>query len=330
MTAPPASVNAHLCHCFKQCKAPTRPRRLDPSTRLRHCLKQWHTDRRPGPPPVQRPRRATLGLAAILPLIVAADPISPQPDSSNLRALFERTVADFEAAVAIEDHGGPRAQAIYRRAADGFSALVDAGVENGHLYYNLANAQLRLGETGPAIVNYRRALRLMPGDENVRRNLQFARNLCEVRIERQAVGSALETLFFWHHGTSNRSRSQAALSGYAAFWFLMIVGLLIRRRLPPLLWTTRAVGLLALVLACSVGWGRLAAHRKEGVLVADNVVLRKGNGPSYDPQLEAPLAQGVEFRLVETREDVDGHIWYYVELPDGTDGWLPGDQADLI
>lgn len=271
-----------------------------------------------------------MGLLAVAPAIAQSE--APHgTDPAGQRDALERALADFDAAVALGDHTSPQARQLYRRAADTFASIIGQGIENGHLYYNLANAQLRLGETGPAIVSYRRALRLMPGNENVRRNLRFARNLREVRIQPRAVSTALETVFFWHHQTSHAARTTGALACYTAFWILMMAGLPARRRLPPFIWTTRLVGLLALILAASVAWDRLAAaHRNEGVLITDDVVLRKGNGASYDPQLETPLAEGIEFRLIETRDDLDGNTWYYVELPDGTDGWLRGDLADLI
>ncbi|MFQ5423807.1 MAG: hypothetical protein ACE5F9_07485 [Phycisphaerae bacterium] len=254
-----------------------------------------------------------------------------KPQALDPHAVLHQALADFDAAVRLRDHGGVRAQRLYQQAAEGFESLITTGVKNGRLYYNLANAQLRLGRIGPAIVNYRRALRLMPGDENIRRNLAFARTLCEVRIPPKATSAVVETILFWHFETAHASRVRLAVVGYASFWLLMTVGLFVRRRAAGLVWTTRAVGVLTLVMAASVTWdGLAAAHRDEGVLIADHVVLRKGNGDSYDPELAAPLSEGVEFRVIETREDLDGAVWYYVTLPDGTGGWLRSDQAELI
>ena len=60
--------------------------------------------------------------------------------------------------------------------------LIDDGVDNGKLYYNLGNAQLQIGDLGQAIVSYRRAERLIPNDSNLRENLRFARSLCRNQI----------------------------------------------------------------------------------------------------------------------------------------------------
>ena len=46
-------------------------------------------------------------------------------------------------------------------------------VVNGALLYNLGNARLQAGDVGKAIVSYRRAERLIPGDERLELNHTF-------------------------------------------------------------------------------------------------------------------------------------------------------------
>lgn len=43
------------------------------------------------------------------------------------------------------------------------------------LFYNLANSYAAAGEIGPAVLNYERALRLAPGDADIRGNLEQVR-----------------------------------------------------------------------------------------------------------------------------------------------------------
>ncbi len=246
-------------------------------------------------------------------------------------AVLRQALADFDAAVALKDRNAAEAERLYRQALAGFETLLQSGVHNGSLYYNLANTYLRLGEVGRAIVNYRRALRWMPGDERVRANLEAARRMCRVRIPPPATSEALATLFFWHVGTSLSARVQVGLAAYVLFWLIMLARLPAGRRAPWLKWPALAAGLLALVLAASVAWDLTTRpYRIEGVVVAESTELRKGNGDYYEPQLEQPLSAGVEFRLHESRPDVDGVQWYFVELPDGKKGWLRADAADII
>jgi len=247
------------------------------------------------------------------------------------QARLREALASFDSAVATRSHSGPEARRLYRKALDGFLSLINEGVRSGALYYDAANTYLRLDEVGHAIANYRRGLRLDPGNEKIRKNLQVARNMCESQFSRPAASALVETLFFWHFGTSTVSRLRLAMAGYLLFWALMVVKLLLPRRVPAIRWTVLVVGTFALVTGVSVGWDKLLADKRiEGVLIADKAVVRKGNGDYYDPQFDRPLSKGVEFQVLETRQDVQGGAWYRVELPDGKEGWLRADQADVI
>jgi tetratricopeptide (TPR) repeat protein len=274
----------------------------------------------------------------------AADPPelqgqSPQVEASSptgdtqpaRRAVLKQALADFDAAVSIKDHASPKAQRLYARALAGFESLLEGGIVNGGLYYNVANTYLRLGEVGQAIVNYRRALQLLPGDERISKNLQSARNLCRGRIPLPASSAFLKTLFFWHFGTSLADRAMAALVAYVVFWLLILLRLFVFRDQPVVSWTIRGLAALALVVASSVAWETVTRdYRIEGVIISEDVVLRKGNGEYYEPQFERSLAPGVEFRLLETRQDVEDVPWYHAELRDGKKGWLRADQAEVI
>lgn len=260
-----------------------------------------------------------------------AAPEAAPPVQGDHAAILRQALTDFDAAVATRDPGGPEAQRLFRQALAGFQSLRQSGVRSGALHYNLGNTYLRLGEVGQAIVQYRRALRLSPGDERINKNLEAARRLCRVQISRPAASEFVRTLLFWHFETSLAGRLRLALGLYALFWLLLFIRLFVLRGQPAYAWFIRATAALALIVGASVAWDfTVQTHRQEGVVVADDVVLRKGNGEYYEPLLEQTLSEGVEFRLLETREDVQGASWYQVELPDGKKGWLRADQADVL
>ena len=62
-----------------------------------------------------------------------------------------------------------------------------------------------------------------------------------------------------------------------------------------------------------------------GVLIQDDVMVRKGNADSYTPQFDAPINGGVEFRILESQP-----VWLHVEFPNGEDGWIPRDAAEFV
>ena len=83
----------------------------------------------------------------------------------------------------------------YQEAADVYESIHQSGLKNGYLYYNLGNTYIRLGKTGSAILNYIRAYKLIPRDENLQANLNFAIQQTRDKIPLPEQ-SSLGTLFF--------------------------------------------------------------------------------------------------------------------------------------
>lgn len=252
-------------------------------------------------------------------------------DRASAAATLRQALTHYETAVSMKTSTPEESRRLFSEAANGFRSLIDAGYGSAALHYNLANTLVRLGRLGPAIVNYRRALRLEPGHEQIQRNLEFARSRCQTPIPPPALSQFAATVFSWHHYTAYSSRLTLALAAYATFWLLLIGARMLRYRAAWLAWVKWPVALLSLVLLASVAVDSYQrTHITEGVLTADNVILRKGYGENYDPQLDRPISEGVEVRIRETRRDVENREWYYVELPDGKSGWLRADQCSII
>ncbi len=53
--------------------------------------------------------------------------------------------------------------------------------------------------------------------------------------------------------------------------------------------------------------------------------MRKGNGEGFEPQFEQPLYEGVEFAVIERRNE-----WIHIRLPDNKAGWIRRRKAELI
>jgi hypothetical protein len=212
----------------------------------------------------------------------------------------------------------------FRIARDGFQAVIDSGVQNGKLYYNLGNAHLRLKEIGHAIAAYRRAQKFIPGDEQLRNNLRFARSLRRDTIRESGQRTFLETVLFLHYSVPFKTRIVVALVAYGLFWLLLLMRLFNRRirlgyvtLLALFVWVTLAVSI-------GVSWPD-PDNPDEGVLVADDVMVRKGDGESYAPLFAQPIHQGVEFDVLEQREG-----WVHIELADGNQGWVRNREVTLF
>jgi tetratricopeptide (TPR) repeat protein len=218
------------------------------------------------------------------------------------------------------------AQGYYRQAIAGYEQLIAAGIHNAKLYYNLGNAYFRLNDLGHAILHYRRGLRLEPGNRQLQANLRYARSrrIDQIDVSRERQHALLPQLFFWSDALSIPTQGTLALVGYYLAWGCAFAHLVWRRA--SLLWGLAGAAFFCLVFAGSTWLTQLQyAARQAGVIVAEEVVMRKGNGESYTPQLPQPLHAGTEFVVLEARGS-----WLAIQLDNGTSGWIRRDSAALL
>jgi hypothetical protein len=215
------------------------------------------------------------------------------------------------------------AAAIWRR-------LADEGASSAGLFFNLGNAYVQSGDLGRGIANYLRAQRLDPLDQAIAANLATARTNVPMAISGDAA-SDLSSIAWWRV-VGERTRFVAAAAAWCVFWLLAIAALLHSMGVGGLhVASSRAMRLVrsaSLVVALLAGGSVLAdrwmaSARPLAVVVADKVVLRKGNGEGFDPQIAEALPAGIELLVLERR-----NAWLRVRLDDGTEGWLR--DADVV
>jgi tetratricopeptide (TPR) repeat protein len=200
----------------------------------------------------------------------------------------------------------------YAEAADIYESIRANGVEDGVLYYNLGNAYFKSGRLGFAILSYERALKRMPGDEDVRANLAFARTLVSRGLEPPplplAIGWAVDLYQRAGRGFLAKTLSLAFLVGGAAATLLLL------DRWPAY----RTVAGAALVSKV-----RAESTRVEAVVVTENAYVRSGPLES-SPRL-AEVHEGLKLRILGERER-----FFQVSLANGLTGWLPRAQVERI
>ncbi len=216
----------------------------------------------------------------------------------------------------------------YAAAEQAWREVLDAGVANGHLLYDLGNALYRQGRVGPAVLAWRRARVLLPRDPDVAANLELAR--AELR-EQLAPVDHVPAIFFWQRSLA---LSESALLGalFAGLALGLLAWLRWRRRsqggaaaeassLRPL---AVLLGVLGALLLLSTALTARALQGSPGaVLVVDEAAGRSAVGA--DGVELFVLHEGAELRAVEIDA---GHV--LVALPDGRRGWLTQAAVGLV
>ena len=276
---------------------------------------------------IRATRSHAAGLLAMLMLVLGVCTPAPGAPAESAPAIFEAANEAFEtgAATLTEDPESARndleqAVALYAQLLDDFD------IENAKLHYNIGNAYILLNDIGSAILHYRRAERLDTHNPNLAANLALARRQVPDRFEPESKTSFLRTVLFLHYDVPLQYRFWAAWSFFVLIWIVILSRQLVSRRV-PVLWPAAVFGVLFITLSISVVIE--AEQRKslsEGVVVADRVEARKGpDENAYEPSFTQPLHAGVEFTIIERRDD-----WLRVQLPDGRETWLPKDAVAII
>ena len=252
-------------------------------------------------------------------------PANAKLSDEQLYSLFSRANEAFRQAHSISVNSN-KATKLYEEAILIYEKIIIEGhIQNSKLYYNLGNAYLLKGDLGKAILNYRRAGKLDSSDTNIQKNLAFARSRRVDKVRLKTEKRILHTLFFWHYDFFLKTKFVLTCLFFALFCIgLTIIIWLGRTALVTV--TVVISGILLICLFASVVLEISSQARNVcGVITAEEVVARQGDGQSYSPSFKDPLHAGTEFDLLEHR-----HGWLHIKLSDNSEGWIPDTNADLI
>ena len=203
----------------------------------------------------------------------------------------------------------------FKAARDGYQALVKSGQRSANLFYNLGNADYRLGEKGAAILNYERALALDPSHPEAKANLQLVREETGARF---AVPNLWQKALLWPQTVT---RQNAAWIAAAAVWVVCfsLIPVFGKRRVA---WVPALLGLVAL------GWagGAVAWEASQGAAwIVTAMEGRARTAPADTSKTAGVLPPGSRVQLLLDRGE-----WLYVLLPDSNRGWIARGELEPV
>ena len=268
-------------------------------------------------------------ISAMLMLLLAVEvgARAAQPSDQQAADWIDEASKSFDEGASVIRSDRAKAEPLLRRSIESFQRVIaEAGIRNGGLYYNIANAYALLGDDGRAVLNYRRAQRFSPSDPNLRANLALIQDRLPDRVAPSSGDRVAQTLLFWHYDLSAPIRFWIFVGASGVAWLLGIaraMGFVRFGVARPML------GLLAVAVLFlgSLAVDEAASGRTtEAVIVGGPVVGRKGpDVAGYEPSFRDPLHPGVEVRITERRGE-----WALVRLADGRETWLPGESLELL
>ena len=230
------------------------------------------------------------------------------PETTRLTRIFLDGVNAYEAGE-------------YEDAVGAFDQVAAAGIDNAKLFYNLGNAHLKAGSLGRAVLWYERALRLAPGNPDLRFNHAYALSL--VKDEREGKGAEVyQVLFFWRYRLGQRTVQWIAVGLNAGLFLLLSIRLLRGKR--PLKGLGHLGLALTLLFAATALYNHYELrHVRYGVILPEAVSVRSGLSESATALFT--LHAGTRVRVERERE---GFFRIYFE--EGKIGWVRADGVGII
>ena len=205
----------------------------------------------------------------------------------------------------------------YDQAADGYSALLASGLENGSLHGNLCQALFRQGKLGEALFHCRTASTLKPRDPDLEANLAYLRGRVTDKIEPRPQNAAELIL----HNLARRMNRRENWIGFLGLWFLFwaVAAARFFWKKDLLQWSSWILGVSLLLMTAALV-EKECLDRPFGVVIATEAKVYSGPGEANVLLFE--LHEGAEVSLLS--RDASG--WVAMELADGKKGWVKGDQ----
>jgi tetratricopeptide (TPR) repeat protein len=214
----------------------------------------------------------------------------------------------------------------FSEARDAYESLLNNGYASGDLYYNLGNAHYKLGDIAQAILNYERAMRLKPNDEDLRHNLTLANLMLADKIE------PTPRLFVWDYWDGVKG----AFSVESVIWmtygvFVLCIGsfciVVISRshqtqKTAMVGGTGTALVFVVLLLVCLA---RISDLGRDDIAVVTQDIITIKNSPDVKSSDAFILHSGVK---VQVTDRVGG--WIKIQLADGKVGWMKNGGAERI
>ena len=214
----------------------------------------------------------------------------------------------------------------YSHAIELYEQLLALDLEAPELYYNLGNAYFKNNLIGRAVLNYERAIRLDPSNENIIHNLNVARSRLIDKVEQRPL------LFYetwWRNTYMLQSASGWGITAVIIlFFFLSVTSVYLFSRTRGVKMTAFYTGIFLLLLT---GLSFIFAQKQYNRLSAENEAI------IMSPRVSAkssPSQQSPDLFLVHegTRVYIRNSIgeWVEIGLTDGNVGWIKKETLEVI
>jgi tetratricopeptide (TPR) repeat protein len=200
----------------------------------------------------------------------------------------------------------------FQAAVSTFSKIVERGIVNGKLFYNLGNAYLKNNDTGHAILWYKRAFKF-----------NYSVALSRVKdIPPENKHPVFKIIFFWRYLLSRSAIQWLGVLLNGIFWIVLTLQLIFRKN--TLKWVRNIILPAAVVIFLTASFNYYDDfYNRQAVIILPEISVR--SGLSDDATELFVLHAGSQVNLDEEK---DGFL--KIEFSKDKIGWIKKIDAKVI
>ena len=214
----------------------------------------------------------------------------------------------------------------FGKAVKTYEAVLANGFESFELYYNLGNALYKSNNITFAILNYERALKLSPNNEDALFNLEMAKKQVVDNIDLLPEPGFIR---WWHELINSRQADSWGIqSMFSFFLFLLLIALFLfaaTMRNKQLTFWFAVIALAYSLLTFSFGSSQRSklVNHNSGV-ITERSIRMKGSPSETGTELFI-LHEGLSVQITDKLGE-----WIEIRLADGNKGWLQIESIEPI
>lgn len=207
-----------------------------------------------------------------------------------------------------------------------YDSIAKSGYISAELFFNLGNAHFKLGHLAPAILNYERANKLNPSDQDIDFNLKLANLRVVDRVE------PVPELFFvkWIKNlvighSSDGWAKLAAILIWASFLFAILFLFINNGITKRVAFFAALLALLLSMAAAGLSFSQYKYQRasRTAILFAKNAYVK--SAPDQQSTDLFLLREGIRVTLLKSEGE-----WQQIQLADGKVGWMKKEGLEVI
>ena len=214
----------------------------------------------------------------------------------------------------------------YEQAATLYQKVIENGYEAPELYYNLGNTYFKLNNMPQAILNYEKARKLAPADDNILFNLSIANNRIVDKIE-----TVPEAFYARWWKSLVYAFSLDAWGWISLTVFGLTILMLLVFLLSNIVWLRKASFWSGIIFLILFGVSFLLARQKHTSFSRDHQAI------VFTPTVtikSSPTDSSIDLFVIHegTKVQLTDHVgdWYEITIANGSVGWLKEEDIRKI